>query len=162
MKKGFTLIEILIVISIILVLVGIGLESFARSRQNLLLTIETDKLMTVLHDLRDAAKVAPRCYSIVLTPQKAEKIVAGFKNKIAGCSTENQKSLLSFPPELRISINLDDKPHDSITINFLPPFGSLSINPAGKKVELRISLQNNNERFYSILLHPDTGKIEKK
>lgn len=148
MKKniplGFTLIEILIVISIISIIVGVGVTSYGKSRKNLLIDIETDKLVADLQVMRDQTKVAPKCIRVIFkknTPP--EKIELEYKNSVEKCG------------------NLTGAPLNGyLTVTFIPPYGTIELQPNTDIAYIKLGIDENFSRTISI--NRNTWKIAKE
>ena len=146
MKKsfGFTLIEILIVISIISIIVGVGIVSYGKSRKNLLLDIETDALVADLQAMRYQTKVAPKCIRVTFKKNAPlEKIELEYKNPVEKCG-----NLISTP------IN------EEITVTFIPPYGTIELQPNTDIAYIKLGTDENFSRTISI--NRNTWKIAKE
>lgn len=155
MKKGFTLIEIIIVISIIIVLATLGLGSFTKSQQNMSLDLDADRLVQLLSTYREMSKRSSQCHSLVLesgkTPQHRK---AAYLSKKKTCDAASSQVPLAWPSELTVGgLSLDGQAVSAVTLTFLPPLGAIQFGAAGEKgdqAEITLALKNNARLTRSI------------
>lgn len=163
MKKAFTLIEILIVISIILIITSIGIGSYTMVRKNMTVDLETDKLVAVMHSLRETSRTEVKCAGLKLTKNSPpEKIEALYKNAVDGCDETETLSEIDWSNEIIISeIALDGIKHNVASVIFVPPMGNMQLKPTASKSDITLALKNGNYKTKTISLDKLTGKIEK-
>jgi prepilin-type N-terminal cleavage/methylation domain-containing protein len=164
MKKGFTLMEILVVLGIIVMLATIGLGIFAGSRRSLTVDLETDKLVAAFHALRGEAQTKAKCFGVVFEPNKPpQKIVSAYLNRLQGCSANENQSALPWEKEIVISgLALDGGSKNELKVWFVPPNGKLKLNPEGAVGEITLAIASPTAISRKILLRTATGVIEKK
>ncbi|MBI4994250.1 hypothetical protein HZC21_01225 [Candidatus Peregrinibacteria bacterium] len=161
---AFTLIELLIVIGIIIVLAVAGIASYSTARQNIAVDLETDKLVALLHTLREQSRTGAECAGI--TFEKGEtpsKIEAAYKNKIQKCAGKVNVSDVILSPEIVLTeLNLDEAARDVFSVTFIPPHGTAQFAPEGEEVEIILSVKSKFYLSRTILINRATGKIEKE
>lgn len=164
MKKGFTLIEILLVLGIVLMLATIGLGVFSGARQNLSIDLETDKLIAAFNSLRASAQAKAECFGIAFEQNKPpQKITASYLNRRQGCDSNVQQLLFPLPNGIVISnLSIDGGQKNEFTIWFVPPQGTLQLDPRGEQAEIIISTASSSGVSKKIVIHTATGVIEKK
>ena len=164
MKKGFTLIEILVVIGIIVMLATIGLGVFSGARRNLTLDLETDKLIAVLQSLRTASQTQCLCVGLRFERNKSpQKITTSYRNRVQKCDPNETREAFSWPKEIALAdLALDETSRDNLEILFIPPQGNLQFKPAGESAQLTLAITSPTMISKKILLHAPTGRIEKK
>lgn len=164
MKKGFTLIEILLVLGIVLMLATIGLGVFSGARRNLTIDLETDKLIAAFNSLRANAQAKAECFGIAFEQNKPpRKITASYLNKRQGCDSNEQQFLFPLPDGIVISgLSIDDGAKNDMKVWFVPPQGTLQLDPHGEQAEIIVSTASSSGVSKKIVIHAATGVIEKK
>lgn len=153
MKRAFTLIEIIFVIAVILLVAALGVGGYTASRRNMAIDLETDRLVVLLHELRDASKKGNVCYGLRLKKNEALlKIEKTYLNKKAGCGDVKKQSEILWEGEVDVS---------ELAIIFIPPHGEMKIEPVNEKTEIRVNLKKNHENGRTVLFEPKTGLIKK-
>ncbi|GEM_PF-4515265 len=164
MKKGFTLIEILVVIGIIVMLATIGLGVFSGARRNLTLDLETDKLIAALQSLRTTAQTQSLCVGLQFERSKSpQKITAAYRNRVQKCDSNETREAFPWPKEIAFAdLLLDETSRKDLSVWFIPPQGNLQLQPPGKSAELTLAITAPTMISKKISLHAATGRIEKK
>lgn len=153
MKRAFTLIEIIFVIAVILLVASLGVGGYTASRRNMAIDLETDRLVVLLHELRDASKKGNVCHGIRLKKNEApRKIEKTYLNKKSGCSNEEKQSEISWEGEVETN---------ELSVIFIPPHGEMKIEPVNEETEIRVNLKRNPGNTRTVMLEPETGRIEK-
>lgn len=153
MKRAFTLIEIIFVIAVILLVASLGVGGYTASRRNMAIDLETDRLVVLLHELRDASKKGNVCHGLRLKKNEApRKIEKAYLNKKSGCGGEEKQSEISWEGEVETT---------ELSIIFIPPHGEMKIEPVNEKTEVQVNLKKSSGTKRTIILEPQTGKIEK-
>lgn len=162
MRRAFTLIELLIVISIVLVLTTIGITSFSAARKNLTIDLESDTLIAMLHTLRNETRTLSGCRGISFMKNRpTQKIEAEYENPVKGCGAPHSAAS-ALSSEIVISnIMIDNRTHDSFSIMFTPPYGIATFSPSGEIGEVTLALRNAVARSKTIRINKVTGSIEK-
>ncbi len=161
MKKkplhAFTLLEILIVISIIMIIALMGIGSFSAARQNLVVDLETDNVVALLYSLRDSARNQPKCSGIVFALQQAPKRIT------SGCGKEVTTERAALSAEVTLQkIMLDGSEREEMTLLFTPPFGTMQFSHGGREATLIFGLKNKPALSRTVIVDRETGRIEKK
>lgn len=164
MKKGFTLIEILVVIGIIVMLATIGLGVFSGARRNLTLDLETEKLIAAMQLLRTASQTQSLCVGLRFERNKSpQKITAPYRNRVQKCDPNETREAFPWPKEIAIAdLALDETSRNELSVWFIPPQGNLQFKPAGESAVFTLSITSPTMISKKILLHAPTGRIEKK
>ncbi|MFA6521887.1 MAG: prepilin-type N-terminal cleavage/methylation domain-containing protein [Candidatus Gracilibacteria bacterium] len=160
--KGFTLVEIIIVVSIILTLAVLGVESYAVARRSMVIDLTTDKLVQALYSSREQAKNSAKCTGMRFETNKMpQNIEADYKNPVDGCENDFEVSSATWTKETQIyALLLDSDQKESFDVVFIPPLGQIKLPDGFKNAEIILSLKNQtNSR--KIILSSLTGKIEK-
>lgn len=168
--SAFTLVEILIVISIILIVSAIGAGAYSSARKSLALDLETDRIVAMLHSMRTAAQIAqrnaaPKCHGVKFRRnEEPQKIETAYSDPIHGC--EDAENLISTNAENAIvagNILLDGNSENDLSVLFAPPRGAMKFNRIiGKNAEITIALKRGASRPKVIAINRESGKIEKK
>lgn len=164
-KHAFTLIEIIVVVSIVLIMAALGVGSYRAARQNITIDLEADKLMTTLFALRDLSTVKAKCFGARLERGKEpQKIEADFNRALnnasgsgpGGCDLRGERrSILPWSPEVEVT-------NEGISILFMPPHGKIQIFPTMEAKEVNLALKNMPQVARTIIINPASEKIEKK
>ena len=160
--RAFTLIELLIVISIIMIIATVGITSFSSARMGLVVDLESDKLVSLLHTLRNETRAKSKCFGIAFEKNKPpQKIEAAYKNPVEGCD-KPVSSTLQFDPDLVLTdVKLDARAQNAMSVTFVPPYGTMQFEPHGNDLELALSLRTGAYVAQTIRISSTTGKIEK-
>lgn len=172
-KTGFTLIELMIVISIILILSTLGISSYRSVRASLVLDMEADKLVLLLQGFEAQTRVSSnsqgaRCIRAVFDPEKSpQQYTAIYRNAVQGCDWD--KATVS-----NIALSEDVAIENRVVVSFIPPRGQIqvdvsslgrSVAPAGtfdlQKTALILSLKRNPETIRHVVLNQISGTIQK-
>lgn len=155
MKKtsGFTLMEIIIVVGIILILAVMGMGSYSVARRAIVMDLETDKLVALLNSTRDEAKKTSKCFGIRFSQDAApKKIHSIYANYVNGCSNEFALVDVEWAKEVVVG--------EDLTVLFVPPQGTMRLDPEAKTGEVVLSYKGTNSTR-TISFNTETGKIEK-
>lgn len=155
MKKGFTIIELLIVIAVIGIVAGLGVSAYSVARRAIAIELQADSLVAELQSLREDSKRSSVCVGIRLAEKEVpQKITAPFKNKIEGCGEANSQEFLLWPADTAISfLQLEGRPTKKYDILFVPPLGSIRLSSDAAQAHVWLSLKRApelNERIVEI------------
>lgn len=159
---GFTLMEIIIVISVVLILAVLGIGSYGVARRAIAIDLETDKLVAALASAREESKIGLLCRGFLFKKNTAvQKIEAAYRNPVLGCDNNYEKSAFPASAEVAVAgLTEDDAAVDEFSVIFAPPLGKMQIRHGAKTAEITLALKTGpNAR--RILLNSETGKIEK-
>lgn len=147
MKKGFSLVEILIALSIISLLTGISVINYRTKETEISLSRATLKLA---QDLRRAQEMAlaqkevggkiPKGYGISLT-QDSDTYSLYFVNNL-GSQEEIEKISLERGIKIK-SLLIDSKPTSSASVTFKPPDPIVEVNGDKANLEIILSLKRD-------------------
>lgn len=157
-KKGFTLIELMVVITIVVVLSTLGVGSFRSIRASVTLDIEVDKLValvqkTALEVKSVSASQGPLCIKIIFEKDgHPQKITSPYINSFDGCEW-------SAPKTLAIPFSEDIGMDSNVTVSFVPPSGRMNLESTGN--ELILFLVRNPSMTRKIIFNAGTGTVEK-
>lgn len=156
MKHAFTLIEILLVLSVILIVATLGIGSYTVARQNMAIDLEADRLVVVLHELRDASRAGARCLGLRFEKnENPQKIETAYRNPRQGCDPNETSSPIPWSPEISMA------QENAVSVLFIPPHGNMKIQPDAAFVEVILALKKVPQKTRAIMLEPKTGKIWK-
>ncbi len=167
-KKAFTLIELLIVISIIGILSTLAVSNYSRIRSSIENQFTVD---TLVQEIRRQSKLAENhqnqsCYHIYFDIEEniIQKFQTSFDARQRLCSTRDAESTnILEDSELIISeITLDNNPQETYEIIFTPPLGN-PIN-TNNNLQAKISLQPEDqpENKKTILINLQNGSIQEQ
>lgn len=164
--KAFTLIEILIVVSIILVISAVGIDIYSSSRKNLVTDLESDKLVSMLHTIREEAKSSSpsKCVGIKLAKnENPQKIESPYLSAQKACSDSINTAPMSWNSEAVISeIAVDDSQKKYLSVLFSPPFGEMQfLGGNGATAQLTVAFKANTQYFKKISINKASGRFEK-
>lgn len=169
MKKkagfGFTLIEILIVISIILIISSIGILNYTAVRKNMAIDLETDKIVQTLNSMREETKSLGRCVGVKFEESKMPvRLEAPFKKEIKGCdATVAETAMPQFQELFAVNLDEDGREMPDWSVMFVPPFGTMRFSPdAIDFAKATFALKNAEQNTRTVSLEPVSGRIEKK
>ncbi|MEK9132909.1 MAG: prepilin-type N-terminal cleavage/methylation domain-containing protein [Patescibacteria group bacterium] len=155
MKKtsGFTLMEIIIVVGIILILAVMGMGSYSIARRAIVMDLETDKLVALLNSTRDESKKTAKCFGIRFAKNSApRKIHSIYANYVNGCSNEFALVDVEWSKEIVVG--------EDLTVIFIPPQGAMKLDPEAKTAQIVLNYNGTNS-VRTISFNTETGKIEK-
>lgn len=162
MKSGFTLLELIVVVSILLIVAVIGLGSFSMSRRTLVLDLEGDNFVAALYTLRETSRSEPKCTGMRLKKnQPAQKIEWPFKDNACDAGAESRTA---YPLAKEVAfgkILLDGGEAAELEIRFIPPYGLAQFIPGGQRAEVVLSPSAGTGNQRTVSLDRLTGKIEK-
>ena len=163
-RKAFTLIELLIVIGIIITLAVFGIGSYSAARQNMTLDLEADRLVALIHTLREQSRTSPKCAGITFEKGKMPtEISAKYQNSKQKCAAKVNVSDVVLAPEIILSaLKLDDTDRDVFSVLFVPPQGEAEFMPESSSAQLTLKIKSKNYLSRDILINRISGKIEKQ
>lgn len=163
-KQGFTLVEIIIVIGIILVIAGIGIGAYGNARRGIAVDLESDKIIATLHSLRSESQSVTRCVGIVFKKnQTPRRIESAYLNAVDGCDAISESRPLILDENIVVSaLTLDGGQRSEFSVLFAPPLGTMRFIPSAGEGLLTISTKAGSASARTIALNSQTGKIEKK
>lgn len=162
-KKAYTLIELMIVISIIIIIAGIGVGAYNISRRNAVVEIEANKLTAALHSVRETSKTNSFCYGINFIKNKfPAKIKFPYKNGVCDHSSMTKENFV-WPKEINASqISADGTEINEISVVFMPPAGAIEFMPNASEIKIGLAYKTNKKILRSVAVSGETGKIEKE
>lgn len=185
-KKGFTLVEMLIVISIVGLLATISIGEYTRFRKVSVLDLAADGIVASINDARDSAKfgrvggegAGSICYGVKFVAGAdagtgITKITSTFDNtkswskndgrwERGGCEVDNVADGASLDLGNGIVVeSINDSDVETCSLLFSPPNGDLDAYSEECSSEIKIGYGDENEdlqRFISVNL--ENGKAE--
>jgi len=164
MRSAFTLIEIVIVLSIFAIIAVFGVNAFSISRQNIQIELATADTVARLHQLRNESESLGLCFIIELTNGVNPHVA---QSKYDGDTKTCDDKELKFRPvitevkQVAIStIEIDGVINDSLRITIAPPFGEVSFDKQGDLLSLTLALTTNKVFSRTIEVERATGRIE--
>lgn len=162
---GFTIVELLIVISVIAIIAVMGAHAYSVGRRTAIIDIHAEKLTSLLHSFRDKTKAdkEPMCTGMIFkkgeTPQKIQVL---FKNSYVGCdrTAAPVQTLLDWQNDvmietIRIAGNDSDVP---LKLLFAPPHGIIVADPEGQSFTIIIRYKDITR---IIEINTAAGRIER-
>lgn len=158
MKNAFTLLELVVVISIIVIMSVIGISNYRSAKENLTIGLETDKLVSLLQSAREETRTTPRCVEIHFEknspPQKRTGV---YKNPVEGCHFGDTEYVRADTADGVITL-------DTLSVVFVPPNGSILLKEGGLRLglaaaKIQISSSKNPSLIRTIYINPATGEI---
>ncbi len=172
-NRGFTIIEFLIVITIIMTLAVMGAGAYSAGRKIAVIDLHAEKLVSVLNSLRDKARAGaksgatPKCYGLTFTVGSAPKLVErNYLNSRELCENTLQPvEAFEWQPDVKlksilVSGNENSAPLDVI---FYPPHGNiLPITGISSDQNTRFTfIIEYKDRTRTIEVDETSGRIEK-
>lgn len=163
MKNAFTLIELIIVITILIIITAVGVGAYSGIRRTLLIDLQADTLVTILGNMQSEVKNAPRCVGIRFEQDKApQRIEAAYSSGTRTCGQVALVSSFALPAELRVAqVRADLAPTKTLSILFTPPHATVSLQPGSSLGDIIVALKNDAKRYRTVRVHKATGVIEK-
>lgn len=148
MRKGFTLVEMLIVISIVGILATVAIGEYSRFRKTSVLDLTTDGVVSALNEARDQSKwgkvgggegadvSSAKCYGLEFSTDKGiTRLTADFdvgkkwdggKWVYNGCKTENVQTGMVLELNESLSVlSINEDPGLSCKVFYMPPNGDV-------------------------------------
>lgn len=146
---GFTLIEIIVVIAIIMIFAAVSAGGFSAMRRTVALDISTDTIVNTLNALRGESQRGTSCSGMQFQAGSTpKKITALYSNATRSC---NLSSLQESP----FIWNHDSTIESDLTILFAPPRGTM-VAPTEEK---KLTLTSNNGRSRTIKINPLSNTV---
>lgn len=153
------------VISVILLITGLGIGSFRLARQNVALDLETDAIVAAFMQYRNLAKAGNVCHGMRFENNKIpQKIEARFLTVQAGCDPNILlQPLAGLSPDVIVENLIQEGAlQPGLDILFEPPAGTVKILPDNQKSEISIRLKRVPNRTRKIFVEPRSGRIFRK
>jgi len=160
-QKGFTLIEIVIVIAIIIIISTLGVGSYSSINNNLAIDFFADNFISKLHSTRVSTQSQPKCLGLRLQKDAEVKATeSAYKNARTGCEKNKKTTTLDLGKNIVASqILLDGIETESVDIFFEPPAGIMKFSPDGKNIEIIFALVTDATKTRTVTIEKNTGKI---
>lgn len=164
LKKGFTLIEIVIVIAMIIIISTLGVGSYSSINNNLAIDFFADNFISKIHSTRVTTQSRPKCLGLRLQKNATVKAIeSAYKNARAGCEKNKKATTLDLGKNVVASqILLDGIEMESADIFFEPPAGIMKFSTEGKNIEIIFALVADVTKTRTVTIEKSTGKITKK
>ncbi len=167
-KRGFTIIELLIVITIIMILAVMGAGAYSVGRRIAVMDAHSEKLVSLLHALRDKSKAisaatGAKCYGFIFTKDAIpEQITTPYLNNRAGCDStaEPVRVPLNWQSDVTVkSIKTGESgTPPSLKILFSPPHGTIILDEGNHSFTIELQYK---DRTRKIEINESSGRIEK-
>lgn len=174
-REAFTLLEILIVISIITMVSLMGAGSYKLARRGIAIDLQGDKIVVLLNQyrdlskFRDTSKESSTCHGLYFKKgEMPQKVEAPYNPATRTCSDQTTTTLLSdWPSDIVVNtLESDILPLEQATIFFSPPRGRMIFdNNAQSAHEIRATITFHggaSTALRSIVINRDTGTVEKR
>lgn len=161
---AFTLIELLITISILAIIVTISIGSYSYARRGIVLDLESDKLIARLNTVRDSSKVSASCKGLRIQRSGVlEELSAPYSYEQRTCGEFKVDRQFTTAPEVLVSKILSNAGDvAATTVNFIPPQGVVSSIPPATIIEVTLGLKAGAPFTKTIIVNTVTGSITKK
>ncbi len=167
-KTGFTIIELLIVITIILILAVMGAGAYSVGRRIAVIDTHAEKLVSQLNASRDKAKAVrgadgPLCYGFIFEKGKVPQAISTkYSNNREGCNRIEQPvtRALSWQPDVTIKslkTGVQGEP-EKFQLLFSPPHGTITLDNTETSLTIELSYK---DRTRTIKINEASGLIEK-
>lgn len=165
-RHAFTLIELLIVISVIGILATMAVTAYGTIRVNMAVDLQADKLVAQLHTLRAQAKTQPLCFGVQFNGARPNVVQAPYIRKDRSCDEENiTMNRLEWPNDISIvDMRVDAAAAENTTAWFVPPEGKLAIGNGNytSNLDVVLKIQRGSQiRRRQVTLRAASGTIEK-
>lgn len=166
-RRGFTLIEIVVVISIIAILSIVVMQGYNRTLQRQRLSLIADDLITKVNEQRRtvSSNSEADCLGIELTEEVANLISAPFLGRFVGCDHANRAVVGPVAEGLTVkSITHNGQPAPSgLVVYYKPPnaeleFPNIELWDSGSVFELEIGV-GNGEGSRTLYFSALTGQV---
>ncbi|PJC36638.1 hypothetical protein CO046_04450 [Candidatus Peregrinibacteria bacterium CG_4_9_14_0_2_um_filter_53_11] len=165
-KAGFTLLELIIVITVLMLVTALGLGSYGLARASLIMDLQSERLVATLNSLRDQAKTHTDCIGVDFTNDAYPELLRQpYTNPREGCSGDIERT--EFPnwskDVVTSQLSLDGRELSTpLVIFFIPPTGVVRIDPAAQVTTITISLTRYGYvRERTIEIDATTGRIQR-
>ena len=164
LSPGFTLIEIIVVISIIMIFAAISVGGFAAMRRTIALDINTDTMVNTLNALRGESQRGTMCSGVRFKVQaQPEKITAPYVNATRTCDLSSpQKTPFTWSQDTAVTSIRSTEVESGVPANenelmvlFAPPRGTM-LSPLAGKI---ITLTSSDGRSRTISINPITNTV---
>ncbi len=164
LSHGFTLIEIIVVISIVMIFAAVSAGGFSAMRRTVALDISADTIVNTLNALRGESQRGTTCEGMLFQVDKApEKITAPYANATRTCELSSlQKSPFTWSRDSAVSRIQNSavesgvaESDQTLTILFAPPRGTMTA-PTEEKT---LTLTASNGRSRTITINPLANTI---
>lgn len=171
-RKGFTLIELMIVIMLTAILTVITLSSYQRTRVSAELVTQTDNIINLFREQKKKSENSsnPTCFGIQIENGQITLIEAPYQNPVTKCNQNELKENSYSEKDVKV-ISLkritSDREISSIQILFTPPQGDVFVPTFADnedlnkdELELKIGIRDfSNDQI--IILNRNVGSIKK-
>lgn len=165
---AFSLIEMVIVISIITIMSTIGITSYRSAKRGILIDIESDKLVVLMQKMRSQTRAGgqtkPQCFGVFFKlNEKPQQLVTTYNTETKKCNAEGadaETSDIEWSDELALQhITADQSEPSELKIFFLPPHGDLKMKPLS--ADLLVGFTGGFPQQRRIFINGASGTIEK-
>lgn len=163
-KKAFTVIEMLIVITIIAIVAVMGTSAYSLSRRAITIDLQAGSLVANLQSLREEAKRGSVCIGMRFEEKKTPlKISAPYLNRARGCGEEVSAEDIRWPNDIGFSqFLINGKKSKKIDVLFAPPGGNMLLTDNAEQGHIWLMLLSSPNRNESIVeLNSRSGIIQK-
>lgn len=154
-NRAFTLIEILVVISIILVLSGIGIANYRSARHSVMLDLEADKLVVLLQNSQTETRAKSLCIEVKFEKNKAPE-------KREGTLQRKEKCDFGTTPYTRLNIGHDVTSLSDLVLVFIPPKGKIQTYPGTIESDIKISFNREQAVSRTVTINRISGAINRR
>ncbi len=167
-RHGFTLIEILIVITVIAILATMAVGAYGLIRVNMAIDLQADKVVAQFHTLRAEAQTQANCIGMRFkTGEYPQMVYVPYiqRQRICEVDSANKRIVpMSWPPDISVDqmyMNADTRDTE-IIVWFVPPEGKLKLENPADVLDVMLKIQRGSQvRCRQVSISAASETIEK-
>ncbi|PIQ77817.1 hypothetical protein COV82_02580 [Candidatus Peregrinibacteria bacterium CG11_big_fil_rev_8_21_14_0_20_46_8] len=163
MRRGFTLLELVIVMAVIMIIAVIGVGAFTTSRQNIQITLAHEETLAALHEIRNDVRRTSECAVVEFTAGSGVRITRmPYNGEAKNCDSANGGfvPLVHYEGIHILEIRSGQSTLENVSITFIPPHGDMDFSNGASEIEISLALRKKPIFSRGIILDAETGRIE--